>query len=229
MVWIHGLGESSYCFERLVHRPELGDFHHLLMDLPGYGRAPWRRVSTLEQLADHLACCLEGSFALLGHSMGGVLGILLGERCPEKIRGLVNIDGNMTLGDCGYSGPISQQSLPHFLDRGYDQLREQLFGAGNRGYYVSMSLAQPEMVHQHSLDLVRLSESGELAERMSKLPFPTLYIAGVPGGANTDSLTLLQQAKVEVCEISPSGHWPFLDQEREFAERAAKWTRSASE
>ena len=228
LAWLHGLGESSYCFQRLVQRREFEDFHHLLVDLPGYGRAPWRDPWTLEQMADSLASSLEGSSILLGHSMGGVLGILLGERCPEKIRGLVNIDGNVTRGDCGYSGPVSKQSLPHFLERGYDELREQLFRDGNRGYYISMSLAQPEMVYQHSLDLLRLSESGELAKRMSRLPFPSLYVAGVPGGASADSLKLLDQARVEVCRISPSGHWPFLEQEGQFADRVSQFSTRLS-
>ena len=41
VLWIHGLGESGLCFERLLARPDLADWQHVVADLPGYGRTAW--------------------------------------------------------------------------------------------------------------------------------------------------------------------------------------------
>ena len=81
-----------------------------------------------------------------------------------------------------------------------------------RGYYASLRLADPRAFHQNSAELVALSEPRELAARLAALPVPTVYLAGVPGGASDESHALLARAGVDVRNIEPSGHWPFLDQ-----------------
>jgi pimeloyl-ACP methyl ester carboxylesterase len=53
-LWIHGLGESGLCFERVLARPELEAFRHLVPDLPGYGRSPWPFVHQPVELATEL-------------------------------------------------------------------------------------------------------------------------------------------------------------------------------
>ena len=112
VLWIHGLGESGLEFETTVGRPELGDYHHLIPDLPGYGRSAWNEpVPDFDGLVDRLAFWLEGRggspVVVVGHSMGGVLGLLLAERHPEKVRALVNVEGNISYDDCTYSGPAA--------------------------------------------------------------------------------------------------------------------------
>lgn len=57
--WIHGLGESGLCFERVLARPELHGFRHLVPDLPGYGRRPWPFVDQPAELASELVRHLE--------------------------------------------------------------------------------------------------------------------------------------------------------------------------
>ena len=41
IVYIHGLGESGLCFERLIAEPRLDRWHQLAPDLPGYGKSPF--------------------------------------------------------------------------------------------------------------------------------------------------------------------------------------------
>src|SRR5258706_725558 len=56
VVYVHGLGESGLCFERLAQHPALAHLRHVVPDLPGYGRSPWPPLATsLAELADHLA------------------------------------------------------------------------------------------------------------------------------------------------------------------------------
>jgi pimeloyl-ACP methyl ester carboxylesterase len=60
LLWIHGLGESGLCFEKIVGHPRLKPLRHLVPDLPGYGRSAWpQEPMTLEAAAGHLASWLS--------------------------------------------------------------------------------------------------------------------------------------------------------------------------
>lgn len=231
LLWVHGLGESSLCFQRVVR--ELPQYKHWLVDLPGYGRAPWEPAYSLEAAALSLVEILElvGPCLVIGHSMGGVIGTLLCERFPERVRAFINVDGNISLGDCGYSRPISSQSLPSFIRSGHQELLDELYQIGqsdqaHRGYYVSMNMACPQTVYLHSQQLVQLSKSEKMAQRMAALSLPNAYIAGAPDGAAPRSLELLKEAGVRLEKVQPSGHWPFIDQPESFAEMVSVFRAS---
>jgi pimeloyl-ACP methyl ester carboxylesterase len=237
LLWIHGLGESGLCFEHLFGHPWLRTWRLLVPDLPGYGRSPWRDEPLgLEALADWLADWLRTGPAareaapvyVMGHSMGGVIGLLLCERHPDLVSGLVDVDGNISLGDCTFSGQVAQQTLQMFLWRGFQQLREMVFrqsltDPAQRGYHASMSMADPRAYHRNSRELVAASEREDLARRLAALPVPTRYLAGVPDGACPRSRELLEEAGVDWHGISPAGHWPFIDQPDLFAAALAEY------
>jgi len=223
LLFVHGLGESGLCFEALLEHQELADYHLLAPDLLGYGRSPWPTGDplTLEEHADHLATWLRvresGPVTLVGHSMGGVLALLLAEEHPDLVAAVVDVDGNKSPGDCVFSSQALEFSREEFLAAGFDALRDRVYTRGEqegamRGYYASLRLADPRAFHQNSAELVALSEPRELAARLAALPVPTVYLAGVPGGASDESHALLARAGVDVRNIEPSGHWPFLDQ-----------------
>src|SRR4051812_9764818 len=101
LVWIHGLGESSTSWDPVL--AQLPRFSHTLIDLPGYGRSPWpSEPLSLDALADHLAAWLKARplATLVGHSMGGVLAVMLAERGAAQR--IVNVDGNLTHADCTF-------------------------------------------------------------------------------------------------------------------------------
>jgi pimeloyl-ACP methyl ester carboxylesterase len=228
VLWIHGLGESGLCFEGVLDREELGRWHHLCVDLPGYGRSPWPEeppglIELSDQLAELVAMRIGRPVVLAGHSMGGVLGLLLAERHPEQVRAFVDIDGNVSPDDCTFSRQAVAQDLAAFAAGGFDALRDRVYAAGvdapaQRGYYASLRQAQPATFHRHSRELVQWSAEGMLAARRTVLPCPRVYIAGAPGGASETSRRQLAVAGMPVVEISPSGHWPFVDQPDRFVD-----------
>lgn len=227
LLFIHGLGESGLCFEHLLARPDLKPWRLLVPDLPGYGRSPWSAAEPLmlADHADHLARWLKsrsiGPVIPVGHSMGGIVALLLAERHPELVKALVDVDGNKSLDDCVFSGQAVAQPQDRFLDTGFDDLRHDIFIAGQddlaqRGYYVSLRLADPRAFYLNSRELVAMSQAGDLARRLAELAPPRFYVAGVPGGAAEASHRMLAQAEVPCLKVSPSGHWPFLDQPNQF-------------
>lgn len=239
LVWIHGLGESGLCFERIAAHPEFRRFDQLIPDLPGYGRSPWpTRPERLERLALAAALWVEARAATppviwLGHSMGGVLATLAAERRPRAVQAVVDIDGNITSGDCTFSGRAASRSRAAFLRGGLEELRRAVHRKGVRdealrGYAASLAFADPASFYRHSVDLVRLSRDGSLARRLAALGIPVLYVAGSPGGACPRSLAALRREGVPVAVVAPAGHWPFVDAPDEFAAAVAAFLRDAA-
>ena len=173
VVWIHGLGESSVSFEPVVAK--LPGFQHVLVDLPGYGRSPWPDTTkSLPEIAEQLAGWLDEEVpaTIIGHSMGGVLCTMIAERAP--VRGVINIDGNLTRGDCTFSALAAAYSLDDFVAHGFAKLREQAYVDGLkrpalRTYHAAMCFSSPHMFHRHSLELVELSTAGTLTRFTSRV------------------------------------------------------------
>lgn len=227
VLWVHGLGESGLCFEGVVGRAPLAARRHLVPDLPGYGRSAWpAQPPELAAVAGHLASWLkargEAPVIVVGHSMGGVVATLMAEGYPEVVARVVDVDGNLSAGDCTYSGVAAAQTAAALVAGGFDRLRAEVWAAGaadpaSRGYYASLRLADPATFHRHSCELVALSASETLAVRLAALACPAAYVAGAPGGACQRSRELLASAGVATRVIEPAGHWPFLDRPDAFA------------
>jgi pimeloyl-ACP methyl ester carboxylesterase len=234
IVWIHGLGEASASFDPIAAHPAFAGFAHTMVDLPGYGRSPWPEAPEhLEQLADHLAAWLGGvrpATALVGHSMGGVLATLIAERIT--VRAVVDIDGNLSRGDCTFSAAGSAYPLDDFLAHGYAEMRADVYerGRGNaalRAYYAAMCAASPHAFHRHAHDLVAMSEPETLVQRLAAVRAPVLFVAGVPDGICERSRRLLDQYGVRWAGIEPAGHWVHWDQPDAFAAEVASFLRPA--
>ena len=216
VVWIHGLGESSVSFEPVV--AQLPGYQHVLVDLPGYGRSPWPDGTLgLAALADHLARWIdeEPPATIIGHSMGGVLCTFIAER--TAVRAVVNIDGNLSRGDCTFSALAHAYTLDDFIARGFAEMRDQVYADGARRpelrtYHAAMCFASPQMFHRHACELVELSSEGTLAPRMAALHVPKLFVAGVPDGICAESRALLERHAIRWLGIEPAGHWVYLDQ-----------------
>lgn len=233
VTWLHGLGESSLCFAAIARHPALAGFRHRVVDLPGYGRSPWpQEAYSLDEAASQLAARLTDAgepSVIIGHSMGGVIGQLLAERAP--IRALVNVEGNLSLGDCTFSGRAAAMDVEAFAAGGFDELRDWVYDRGHgspalRGYYASMRFADPRVFHRHAQELIQYSRVETMAARDAGLPMPALYVAGTPDGICQRSKDLLQAAGALWHSIEPAGHWPFLDQPDAFAEVVAGFLSS---
>lgn len=241
LLYIHGLGESGLCFESLITDPRLQGWNHLVPDLPGYGKTPWcdeplGLEDFASRLAELVAKLASGKLVVIGHSMGGVIGTLLAEQLAgtdAELDGFVNVEGNISIGDCGFSAKAAGQSLDVWLDSGYGNLLEQIQAMDepasiNRAYGASAMLADPRAFHRNSRELVQLSVTEELAPRMAALPGVQLFAYGTPRGLASRSVELLAQYDIPSHGVVDTGHWFYLEQQDafvasllEFLERAA--------
>ena len=238
LVWVHGLGESGRCFDAIASHPHLWPYRHVLVDLPGYGRSPWAASSRgIEATADELAGWLEArddNAVVIGHSLGGVIATIVAERHPDTLRAVIDVEGNSSLGDCTYSNRIAAVDEAEFVAAGYQLLWQELWvEAGEdpalRSYAASMAFADPYVLWRHATDLVAMSKAETLAARRGRLSVPTLFIAGAPGGVCERARELLATAGVTVADVSPAGHWPYVDRPEPFAEIVARFVESLPE
>jgi pimeloyl-ACP methyl ester carboxylesterase len=226
IVWIHGLGEWSASFDAITAHPALAGYTHVLPDLPGYGRSPWpARVEDLAQVASRLAAWIgDREPVLIGHSMGGVLAAMIAARIA--VRAVIDVDGNLSAGDCTFSGAAAAYALDDFLAFGFSALRADVYERGRsdlalRGYHAALSAASPRVFHHHATELVALSASETLAADLAVLRPPVLYLAGVPDGICARSRALLDRHGVRWLGLEPAGHWVFVDQPDAFAATVA--------
>ena len=193
-------------------------------------RSPWPdQPEGLEAVADRLAAWLGDTQPLLvGHSMGGVLVTLIAERIA--VRAVVDVEGNLSRGDCTFSALASAYAPDDFAARGLAEVRADVYERGRtdlalRGYYGALCVASPSVFHRHARDLVAMSEPETLVARLAGLRAPALFVAGVPGGICEHSRRLLDRHGVRWVGIEPAGHWPYIDQPDAFATATAGFLR----
>lgn len=249
LIWIHGLGEQAQSFDAIARHSKLARYRHLLVDLPGYGRAPWPTSIPVGDTLEHAAGLLcewidqrpspgiagkarpieQNLPVLVGHSQGGVLATLVAEK--TAVRAVVNIDGNLTRGDCTFSARALESSVEDFASHGFAAMRDDIYKDGLieralRGYHAAMVMASPDVFWSNARDLVAASARGDLAARFGALRCPALFVAGTPGGICEASRHELTRVGAKWVAIEPSGHWPFIDQPDRFATEVAEFLAS---
>lgn len=221
VLWVHGLGESGLCFEGLLAHPRLAHVRQLAADVPGYGKSPWTaEPPSLEAQADLLARWLaargEGPVVLVGHSMGGVSGLMLCERHPERVRAFFNVEGNVSIEDCRFSGRAVAWDEAAFPTGGWREMLDFIYlqgveSAAMRTYFASARMCDPRLYHRNAGELVALAKTERAAPRLAALGIPLLYVLGHPEGTGELSRRLLDEAGIAWRALEPAGHWPFID------------------
>jgi pimeloyl-ACP methyl ester carboxylesterase len=85
-VWLHGAGLSAGIWPS----ERIGD--GLALDLPGHGDRPRAKEPTVEAFAEAILPDCPERFDLVGHSLGGMVGIVLAATQPDRVGRLVLVD-----------------------------------------------------------------------------------------------------------------------------------------
>lgn len=136
LVFMHGFGSAKEHFRHAFNVSSLEKFTLIAIDLVGFGES--RGPESFEYAMEDQACVVlkvldklkTESFHLCAHSMGGLVAMKMAELEPERILSLIDMEGNLTLEDCFFSGRISELTFEEFEEGGRRNLEEQLRDAG---------------------------------------------------------------------------------------------------
>jgi pimeloyl-ACP methyl ester carboxylesterase len=243
---LHGLGDEADTWRHLVE-PLSRRWRVIAPDLPGFGRSEKpKRAYTLDFLRGCLFELLEvlsiPKVLLVGHSLGGMLahGMLLEQ--PERLRGLVLMDGALLTWAQRLNPQLLLFMTPLLGEYLYTRLRKnpQAAYATLKAYYVAMDkLPQAERdflfyrVNQRvwsddqrrayfstlrnmATSISRLQK--DLPARLAQLHTPTLILWGAQDRINPpEAGTALAQLQPDsrLALIPEAGHMPHQERAQE--------------
>jgi pimeloyl-ACP methyl ester carboxylesterase len=97
-LFLHGVSLDSTCWTPLVRAAGRDPVSWLLVDLPGFGASdPLAGPVSLDEMAAAVLATLDAlevpETHVVGHSMGGFLGLHLAARHPDRVRSLATLNG----------------------------------------------------------------------------------------------------------------------------------------
>ncbi|KAK7443697.1 hypothetical protein Landi51_09045 [Colletotrichum acutatum] len=215
VLFLHGFGSTKEDFTDVIHHAPLSDYPLLAYDAPGSGTSTSSDYSAIS--IPFLVAVAEAvldahkikRFHLVGHSMGGLTGLLLAQRNPGAVLSFTNIKGNLAPEDCFLSRQIldfpandTEMFIASFIER-----TRRSADYGNGMYAASLrSKVRPEVVRPTFESMVHYTDTGDLLKVFEGLPCPKNFMFGT-SYKKLSYLSQISQAGVELAEIPNSGHF----------------------
>ena len=220
ILFVHGLGGAKENFYAAFQSPALADCTLVTFDEPGTGLAAFDPnagldVSALADIAQAVADqLLPGPYFLAGASMGGLITLLQMRRHgTERIKGYINLEGNLSPEDCLFSRHVVSHDLDSF-EPVFRRMMEELHAsryAGDQIIAHNMALnVDIRGYHAYSFETVAESDSKRLLDEFIGLPIPRLFLYG-DANKGLSYLPRLRASDVFVQEIPSSAHFLFYD------------------
>jgi pimeloyl-ACP methyl ester carboxylesterase len=229
VVFLHGFGSTKEDYVDLAYDPAFAGRPFLAYDAPGCGETlcgDLSRISipflmeTAEAVLTHMR--IE-RFHLVGHSMGGLTGLLLAHQDPGRIVSFVDIEGNVAPEDCFLSRQVltypsddAEQFFDDFIER---TRRSPFFSSALYAANLSNKV-RPGAVRGIFESMVELSDHGDLMSKFLSLPCRRMFMYGEQN-ASLSYLPELAANGIELAEIPKSGHFPM------YSNPVAMWQRIA--
>jgi pimeloyl-ACP methyl ester carboxylesterase len=233
LVLVHDLGMSRTIWMPMARR--LLSTHRVVMvDLPGHGESPTPGSLTLESAAAALERVLarekSESTVVVGHGLGGMLGLMVAREHPERMRGLVLVSAGLRV---GAEVPDQQrQQFLRLLDERFDDFIKFQFRMMGR------DSAQGVAMHAQAVRVPKAAMMPYLRELLvtsgaaltKNVKTPALVIASDRDTSVHDSAALLKQLgydtlpQVTLRRVAGSGHYVMADQPDTLAARIAEFT-----
>jgi pimeloyl-ACP methyl ester carboxylesterase len=220
--FIHGLGCSQNNFADAWRFDGLNSYSIITIDLPGFGGSLMNDDFSCDMKAHAEICHKVLSLFphyrvhIVGHSMGGAVGVLLADMIYERLASFVNVEGNLIGHDCTMSRRKASVSFEEFLSK---QLPALILTTslsdepGRRMWSQNIRMADKKCLYLSSQSLVEWSDSGFLLQRFKELVCPKVYIYGE---RNSFLYVLSLLKTIQTISISKSGHFPMNDNPKDF-------------
>ena len=224
-LYVHGLGCSKADFLGMTEEHALDGCRLISYDQPGYAGTPYdpRHPLNIDRLVEVLEAFVNAlglsRFLLVGGSMGGLIGLLYAERNPDRVKGFVNVEGNLTGEDCLFSRHVVGSSFADFQREIFPKIKKAVAARRGRGFARHLEVvaaADPRAYYDNSFQLVEYSDEGRLRQRVLALPMKKHFVYGAEN-RHLRYLARLCQSDCHVLEIPRANHFPFYDDPAAFA------------
>ncbi|MFP2927109.1 alpha/beta fold hydrolase [Pyxidicoccus sp. 3LG] len=211
LVYLHGLGcAGSRDWPPVFHSAALAHHASIWFDLLGFGQSdrPQEFSYELTEQARLLAAMLGtySQLALVGHSMGGTLGILVAEeliRAGKPPAALLVAEPNLRPEDATGSAVAAATPLDVFVAK-WEQFVESM---SSTAYRESLRMADPVAFHRSATSLVRVGQQG-LIPRLAALPVPVkgYILGGLSDETTRETARQTAAAGIPVVTVEGAGH-----------------------
>ncbi len=237
LLMIHGIVGSLHYFDPQSRMPGVNVINE---DLLGYGRYIdfGAERLTLAAQADHVARCIDElptqGIWLLGHSMGGAVAVLAADLRPDRVCGIINVEGNLTEKDTFWSKKIAAKT-PEQWELEY---REMVAGPGRwiarcgvktdqqRTAWTRQILDNQPAATLYAMSKALLEETLcpeflNTVRRVLDRGIPMHLVAGAKSAADWGVPDFVRQAAASYTEQPDAGHLMMLEAPDAFCEIVA--------
>lgn len=225
LVYLPGLGTAAIpCMLPVATHPALRDHHAIMVDYPGMGHSekPDHFDHLMSSYARVVAAILDQEglrhVTIVGHSMGGTIGLELALQRPELVGNLILAESNLEPGGGPGSRRIAAIDEQDFMQNQYPQWLQNSREAAKQGdsralndleYYHTSS---PNAIYYGARALVQLDPI--MREKFCTLPIPRAFIYGsetlreLAGKTmpDTPAIPEMEQYGIRCLIVQDSGH-----------------------
>lgn len=229
ILFLHGLGCSKDDFKNATEIESLKTYTLIALDFPGHGDSNYPIILNIDDLVEISHLFIErlnlSVLNLIGHSMGGLVGLLLAEKYPKKIKRFINVEGNLKSEDCMFSRKVSEADFESFKKVVMPELIKKLHSSSNPGFrYYAKTLEKYKPIkayYDYSPSMVKYSDQDVLIDKFSSLKIPKLFIYG----SENHQLSYIPELKKhsQTLKIKNSNHFPQADNPNEFYKEIARF------
>lgn len=231
---VHGLGDSSLSFLEIFQEYNLQNCNVIVPDLMGHGCSS-KAQDEQYSFSSHLQCLYKlidelgvSEFILVGHSMGGDIATHFAVDHPERVMGLINIEGNLTPSDVVISNQALKAAEGGDFKKWFreDFMNEMVLKqwaakwVSCQRYFASLWFCTPQAflsnareVCQRNLPQPNTSES-ETGVKFQQIKVPKVYCWG--GNISESTKKLIEDKEIRTWGFEDAFHWPMIDKEKEF-------------
>lgn len=242
VVLIHGLGSSRRVWDGLVRA--VPGYRYHLVQVAGYGGAPTAgnageglvAAPVAAEIARYIGAATPGRAAVIGHSMGGTIGMMVAARSPERVSRLMVVDSLPFLGQI--TGP---NATPESVRPMADQMRAAIAAAPTTGRRAQAEATINSMINTASMRAGPIEDSvnsdlsvvargmhelftTDLRPELARISVPTtvLYVRPARGPFTAEQLDGFYRASyatlrgARLQRVDDSAHFIMLDQADRF-------------
>ena len=226
ILYLHGLGSTKYDFFPAMYLDALKDYGVVAIDFPGCGNSDYQigqpiTVDIMVEIINEVVTKLAlANLIVIGHSMGGISGLLYSHRYPKLVKSFINIEGNLAPEDCFWSRNVVKYSYEEFLQEKYlEKLEQSLSDSSLLGMRICgdrfRRQVTPQAFYDYCVSVVDHSDNSDLMSKFINLNIKKALIYG-SSNKSLSYLPSLKKTSVNVIEIPNSGHYPHFSNPKYF-------------